>query len=67
MSNIDSKRWQEAMKSEMDYMYQNQIWTLVDPPKGIVHVGNKWVFKRKLGADGNVETYMARLVAKELN
>ncbi|CAN6566755.1 unnamed protein product [Malus baccata var. baccata] len=63
MSDIDSKRWQEAMKSEMDSMYQNQVWTLVDSPEGIVHVGNKWVFKRKIGADGNVETYKARLVA----
>ncbi|CAN6552325.1 unnamed protein product [Malus baccata var. baccata] len=64
MSDIDSKRWQEAMKSEMDSMYQNQVWTLVDPPEGIVLVGNKWVFKRKIGVDGNVDTYKARLVAK---
>ncbi|KAM2527672.1 hypothetical protein TB1_024900 [Malus domestica] len=64
MSDIDSKRWQEAMKSEMDSMYQNQVWTLVDPPEGIVPIGNKWVFKRKIGVDGNVETYKARLVAK---
>ncbi|KAM0986325.1 hypothetical protein ACFX2C_013510 [Malus domestica] len=64
MSDIDSKRWQEAMKSEMDSMYQNQVWTLVDPPEGIVPVGNKWVFKRKISIDGNVETYKARLVAK---
>ncbi|KAM2674254.1 hypothetical protein EV2_015471 [Malus domestica] len=64
MSDIDSKRWQEAMKSEMDSMYQNQVWTLVDPPEGIVPVGNKWVFKRTIGVDGNVETYKARLVAK---
>ncbi|KAM2605233.1 hypothetical protein TB2_034053 [Malus domestica] len=64
MFDIDLKRWQEAMKSEMDSMYQNQVWTLVDPPEGIVRVGNKWVFKRKIGIDGNVETYKARLVAK---
>ncbi|KAM2234893.1 hypothetical protein ACFXTI_013101 [Malus domestica] len=64
MSDIDSKRWQEAMKSEMDSMYQNQVWTLVDPPEGILPVGNKWVFKRKIGVDGNVETYKARLIAK---
>ncbi|KAM2676504.1 hypothetical protein EV1_003163 [Malus domestica] len=63
MSDIDSKRWQEAMKSEMDSMYQNQVWTLVDPPED-VHVGNKWVFKRKIDVNGNVETYKARLVAK---
>ncbi|CAN6567561.1 unnamed protein product [Malus baccata var. baccata] len=64
MSDIDSKRWQEAMKFEMDSMYQNQVWTLVDPPEGIVPVGNKWVFKRKIGVERNVETYKARLVAK---
>ncbi|KAM2382860.1 hypothetical protein ACFXTH_040483 [Malus domestica] len=64
MSDIDSKRCQEAMKSEMDSMYQNQVWTLVDLPEGIVPVGNKWVFKRKIGVDGNVETYKDRLVAK---
>ncbi|KAM1453548.1 hypothetical protein ACFXTO_003154 [Malus domestica] len=51
-SDINSKRWQEAMKSEMDSMYQNQVWTLVDPLEGIVPVGNKWVFKRKIGVDG---------------
>ncbi|KAM1404632.1 hypothetical protein ACFX2I_013095 [Malus domestica] len=64
MSNIDSKRWQEAMKFEMNSLYQNQVWTLVDPPESIVPVGNKWVFKRKIGVNGNVETYRARLVAR---
>ena len=39
MSDIDSKRWQNAMKSEMDSMYQNQVWTFVDPLEGIVPVG----------------------------
>ncbi|CAL8988191.1 unnamed protein product, partial [Prunus brigantina] len=62
--DIDSKKWQEAMKSEMDSMYANQVWTLVDPPQGIVPIGNKWIFKRKMGSDGKVETYKARLVAK---
>ena len=60
----DSGRWLEAMKSEMDSMYANQVWTLVDPPEGIVPIGCKWVFKRKIGKDGKVETYKARLVAK---
>ena len=64
MSDIDSNRWQEAMQSEMDSMYSNKVWTLVDPPEGIVPIGCKWVYKRKLGADGEVTTYKARLVAK---
>lgn len=64
MSDIDSRKWQEAMKSEMDSMYTNQVWTLVDPPEGIVPIGCKWIYKRKIGSDGKIETYKARLVAK---
>ncbi|KAL0420539.1 UNVERIFIED_CONTAM: Retrovirus-related Pol polyprotein from transposon TNT 1-94 [Sesamum latifolium] len=37
---------------------------LRDPPKGVKPVGSKWVYKRKLGADGEVITFKARLVAK---
>ena len=48
----------------MDSMYANQVWTLVDPPEGIVPIGCKLIFKRKIGADGKVETFKARLVAK---
>ena len=44
-------------------MYTNEVWTLVDPPEGIVPIG-KWVFKRNIGADGKVDTYKARLVAQ---
>jgi hypothetical protein len=41
ISNIDSKKWLEAMKYEMDYMYTNYVWTLVDPPKMIKLIGCK--------------------------
>ena len=64
ISDIDSSKWLEAMKSEMDSMYTNQVWELVEPPEGIVPIGNKWVYKRKIGSDGKVETFKARLVAK---
>ncbi|KAL0345807.1 UNVERIFIED_CONTAM: putative mitochondrial protein [Sesamum radiatum] len=64
MSDIDSDKWLEAMKSEMDSMGSNQVWTLVDPPKGARPVGCKWVYKRKLGANGEVTAFKARLVAK---
>ncbi|KAL0406458.1 UNVERIFIED_CONTAM: hypothetical protein Slati_3959700 [Sesamum latifolium] len=30
MSDIDSKKWLEAMKSKMDSMSSNQVWKLVD-------------------------------------
>ena len=60
----DSDKWLNAMKSEMDSIYTNQVWTLVDAPKGMTPIDYKWIFKRKIGADGQVEAYKARLVVK---
>ncbi|KAK8685906.1 hypothetical protein V6N13_124938 [Hibiscus sabdariffa] len=41
------------MRSEMDSMADNQVWTLVEPPEGIKPIGCKWVFKKKTDMDGN--------------
>ena len=64
ISSPDSDRWLEAMKFEMQSMYDNQVWTLIDPPNGLKTIGCKWVFKKKTDMDGNVHTFKARLVAK---
>ena len=56
--------WKEVMKSELESMYSNNVWTLVDLPQGVKPIGCKRVYKRKKGVDGKVETYKARLVAK---
>ncbi|KAL0434995.1 UNVERIFIED_CONTAM: hypothetical protein Sradi_0207400 [Sesamum radiatum] len=64
MVDIDLDKWLEAMKFKMDSMGSNQVWTLVGPSKGVRPVGCKWIYKRKLGADGEVTTFKARLVAK---
>ena len=53
------------MRSEIDSMHSNQVLTLVDLSEGIVPIGCKWIFKRKIGADGNVKTIKARLVVKD--
>jgi hypothetical protein len=64
ISYIDSKKWLGSMNSEMDSMYTNQVWTLIDPPEEIKLIGFSWVFKRKTNMDINVQTYKARLVTK---
>ncbi|KAK8488101.1 hypothetical protein V6N11_019771 [Hibiscus sabdariffa] len=64
VASPDSEKWLEAMRSEMDSMSVNQVWTLVEPPEGIKPIGCKWVFKKKTDMDGNVQTYKGRLVAK---
>ena len=35
ISSPDSEKWLEAMKSEMQSMYDNQVWTLIDPHDGL--------------------------------
>ncbi|GKE03802.1 retrotransposon protein, putative, ty1-copia subclass [Tanacetum coccineum] len=52
------------MKSEIQSMYDNQVWNLVDTTPDIKTVGCKWIFKKKTDMDGKVHTYKARLVAK---
>ena len=64
MKKPDSKEWLKAMESEMQSMYDNKVWTLVDLPNGVKPVENKWIFKRKVDMDGNLTVYKAWLVAK---
>ena len=64
INDIDAHHWVKAMKSELDSMYSNQVWDLVKAPNGIKPIGRKWVYKRKRGIDGKVETSKVRLVAK---
>ncbi|CAH9080299.1 unnamed protein product [Cuscuta europaea] len=52
------------MKSEMRSMIDNQVWDLVDLPDGCRTIGCKWIYKKKLDKDDNVDVYKARLVAK---
>ena len=59
MMSPDSEKWLQAMKSEMQSMYDNQVWNLVDPPEGAKVIGCKWVHKIK-----HDMTFKSRLVAK---
>ena len=64
MEDPDKEEWLKAMNLEMESMYSNSVWELVDLPDGVKPIGSKWIYKRKRGIDGKVETFKARLVAK---
>ena len=64
MASPEAAKWKEAMESEIQSMYDNQVWNLVDHTPGRKTVGCKWIFKKKTDMDGNVHTFKARLVAK---
>jgi hypothetical protein len=60
----DGNLWKRAMEEEMASLDKNEAWDLVELPTGRKPIGSKWVFKKKLNAEGKVEKYKARLVAK---
>ncbi|KAD7117956.1 hypothetical protein E3N88_05224 [Mikania micrantha] len=57
-------QWKEAIKNEIDSILQNHTWELVDLPPGCKPLGYRWIFKRKMKADGFIDKYKARLVIK---
>ncbi|CAL1413854.1 unnamed protein product [Linum trigynum] len=56
--------WREAVREELRALIANHTWDIVDCPVGKKLIGNKWIFKTKLLADGAIERYKARLVAQ---
>ena len=64
MDDPDKDKWLTAMEQEMESMYSNYVWELVDLPESVRPIGCKWIYKKKRGVDGKVETFKARLVAK---
>uniref|UniRef100_A0A251T6N3 Putative zinc finger, CCHC-type n=1 Tax=Helianthus annuus TaxID=4232 RepID=A0A251T6N3_HELAN len=57
-------KWIDAMNKEMESIYKNETWDLVDPPKNQKPIGVKWIYKTKYDEKGNVDKYKARLVVK---
>ncbi|KAH9769125.1 hypothetical protein KPL71_011879 [Citrus sinensis] len=54
----------KSMEEEMKSMKVNQVWDLVYLPPNRKAIGNKWVLRIKRKADGTIERYKGRLVAK---
>ena len=64
LSCPEKEEWKKAMNSEMESISDNKVWELVELPEGKRIVGSKWVFKCKVGANGVIDRYKARLVAQ---
>ena len=52
------------MSTEIDALVSNNTWTFTPLPSNKKTIGCKWVYKIKYKADGSVERYKGRLVAK---
>jgi hypothetical protein len=56
--------WKVVMNEEYDSILKNDVWTIVPRPHGKSVVTSKWLYKIKHAADGSIEKYMARFVAR---
>ncbi|CAI7804602.1 unnamed protein product [Closterium sp. NIES-54] len=64
LESSDAEEWKNAMESELKSMEENGTWELVELPEGRKAITSKWLFKIKSDADGKIERYKSRLVAK---
>jgi histone deacetylase 1/2 len=61
---LSNTNWKNALDVEYMALMRNKTWHLVPPEKGQNLIDSKWVWKIKRNADGTIDRYKGRLVAK---
>ena len=60
----DKDLWHKACEEEMEAHRLNGTWEIVKLPPGKRAIGSRWFMKVKTNADGSLDRYKARMVAK---
>jgi hypothetical protein len=56
--------WKNAILEECRSILKNNVWDIVLRPKDKSMVSSKWIYKIKHAADGSVEKFKERFVAR---
>ena len=56
---VRDTKWQTAMDEEIKAIHRNNIWEVSELSERSQPIGVKWVFKRKMNAQGEIERYKA--------
>ena len=62
--SLEAPYWKETINDEVEFIFQNHTWELVDLPQCSKPLGYKWIFKKKMKADGSIDKYKDILVIK---
>ena len=60
----EKKEWKDSMINEYQSIMKNDVQDVVPRPKVKFVVPSKWIYKIKHAADGNIEKYKERFVAR---
>ena len=64
ISCIHRKRWFETILDELHSLSEHGVFELCELPRGCMPLPAKWVLNIKRGAQGEIERFKARYVAK---
>lgn len=60
----DAAFWKEDLNSEIEYIFANHAWELIDFAPSTIPLVCKWISKKNLRTDRSIEEFKDRLVAK---
>lgn len=61
---LQDPNWRNAMLMEFSALIKNKTWDLVPRPPHFNVISGKWLYRHKFNADGSLERYKARWVAR---
>ena len=54
---MNSSQWRIIIQEKIVSLLKNKIWETIDPLPGVKILGGKYIFKKKLGLNGEVLRY----------
>lgn len=64
---LSSPRWTNVVNEELSALSSNQNWLVVSLPPSIIPIGCKWLFQIRRNANGYINRYKSRVIAKEFS
>ena len=64
---VSNQEWKDVMNEEYQSIMKNGVWEIVPRPKDKSVVTSKWFYKIKHAADGSIDKYKARFMARDFS